>query len=245
MVNSSWTAGHIQQLWWRLRAPALVYPPCDTTDLQRLPLDRKLKHLFLVSVAQFRPEKNHRLQLEAYALARQRAGVFGAACVRACVHAAGRGMGVWARAWALAPAPAERCSSAAACGCPAPAPSTPRDAPERASSPHSPVLASSLKMVGSCRGADDEARLAALQAYAEELGLSECVKWHVNVPYGELKQLLGGAVGGLHTMLDEHFGISVVEYMAAGAEWWACAGGAVAQTGAPARAGAADAGRAC
>lgn len=50
-----------------------MYPPCDTTDLQLLPLDRKLKHLYLVSVAQFRPEKNHRLQLEAFALARQRA----------------------------------------------------------------------------------------------------------------------------------------------------------------------------
>jgi alpha-1,2-mannosyltransferase len=73
MVNSSWTSAHIQQLWWSLKEPALVYPPCDTTDLQRLPLDRKLKHLYLVSVAQFRPEKNHRLQLEAFALARQRA----------------------------------------------------------------------------------------------------------------------------------------------------------------------------
>lgn len=38
----------------------------------------------------------------------------------------------------------------------------------------------------------------------------------VNVPYSELRFLLGGAVGGLHTMVDEHFGISVVEYMAAG-----------------------------
>jgi alpha-1,2-mannosyltransferase len=73
MVNSSWTSAHIQQLWWSLKEPALVYPPCDTTDLQLLPLDRKLKHLYLVSVQQFRPEKNHRLQLEAFALARQRA----------------------------------------------------------------------------------------------------------------------------------------------------------------------------
>lgn len=73
MVNSSWTSAHIQQLWWSLKEPALVYPPCDTSDLQLLPLDRKLKHLYLVSVAQFRPEKNHRLQLEAFALARQRA----------------------------------------------------------------------------------------------------------------------------------------------------------------------------
>lgn len=30
-------------------------------------------------------------------------------------------------------------------------------------------------------------------------------------------ELLGGAVAGIHSMIDEHFGISVVEYMAAGA----------------------------
>lgn len=30
-------------------------------------------------------------------------------------------------------------------------------------------------------------------------------------------KLLGGAVAGIHSMIDEHFGISVVEYMAAGA----------------------------
>ena len=38
----------------------------------------------------------------------------------------------------------------------------------------------------------------------------------MNADFMEVKQLLGGAVGGLHTMLDEHFGISIVEYMAAG-----------------------------
>jgi alpha-1,2-mannosyltransferase len=42
------------------------------------------------------------------------------------------------------------------------------------------------------------------------------VDWHVDVSWGELKALLGEAVAGLHTMEDEHFGISVVEYMAAG-----------------------------
>ena len=41
--------------------------------VQELPLDRKLKRLYLVSVAQFRPEKNHALQLRAFALARQQA----------------------------------------------------------------------------------------------------------------------------------------------------------------------------
>eukprot|EP00879_Flechtneria_rotunda_P003773 GHRR01004012.1.p1 GENE.GHRR01004012.1~~GHRR01004012.1.p1 ORF type:complete len:487 (+),score=120.70 GHRR01004012.1:258-1718(+) len=162
MVNSSWTAAHIRQLWWMWGEPHIVYPPCDTTDLQTLPLDRRLKHLFLISVAQFRPEKNHKLQLEAYAMAREMA---------ASKEPIWRG---------------------------------------------NPVLVSTLKMVGSCRGPDDEQRLQRLQQYAVELGIAESVQWHVNVPYSQLKQLLGDAVGGLHTMLDEHFGISLVEYMAAG-----------------------------
>ena len=50
-----------------------MFPPCDTVALQQLQLDRKLKRLYLISVAQFRPEKNHRLQLEAFAHARQSA----------------------------------------------------------------------------------------------------------------------------------------------------------------------------
>lgn len=33
----------------------------------------------------------------------------------------------------------------------------------------------------------------------------------------QVKLLLGEAVGGLHTMVDEHFGIGIVQYMAAGA----------------------------
>lgn len=33
----------------------------------------------------------------------------------------------------------------------------------------------------------------------------------------DLVRLLGGAVAGIHSMMDEHFGICVVEYMAAGA----------------------------
>jgi hypothetical protein len=45
----------------------------------------------------------------------------------------------------------------------------------------------------------------------------------VNASFDELRCLLGDAVAGLHTMVDEHFGISVVEYMAAGGwYWWYC-----------------------
>ena len=52
MVNSSWTRNHVCQLWWKLEPPARVYPPCNTDALVALPLDRKLKRLYLVSVAQ-------------------------------------------------------------------------------------------------------------------------------------------------------------------------------------------------
>ncbi len=73
MVNSSWTKAHVERLWWRLDSPRLVHPPCNTRSLSALPLDRKLKSLYLVSLAQFRPEKNHAKQLRAFALARKQA----------------------------------------------------------------------------------------------------------------------------------------------------------------------------
>ena len=87
MVNSSWTAGHIARLWWRVEPPVTVFPPCDTAALAGLPLDRKLKRLYLVSLAQFRPEKDHALQLRALAAARRRAASCGgrvADAVRPC-----------------------------------------------------------------------------------------------------------------------------------------------------------------
>lgn len=51
---------------------------------------------------------------------------------------------------------------------------------------------------------------------AEELGIGEQVEFCVNASFDELRCLLADALAGLHTMVDEHFGISVVEYMAAG-----------------------------
>eukprot|EP00887_Chlorella_sp_A99_P006278 scaffold3.g6278.t1 len=161
MANSSWTRRHVAALWWRWRLPARVYPPCDTAALQALSLDRRLKRLYVVSVAQFRPEKDHPLQLRAFAEARRRV---------------------------------ERSHDPAA------------DA----------VLSARLQLVGSCRGAADEARVEELKALAAELGIADRVDFCVGLPFARLAALLGDAVVGLHTMQDEHFGISIVEYMAAG-----------------------------
>jgi len=76
-----------------------------------------------------------------------------------------------------------------------------------------------LRLIGGCRDAGDEARLAALRALAAspELALPRgAVEFLVNVPLAQLRAALGGAVAGLHTMWNEHFGIGVVEMMAAG-----------------------------
>lgn len=64
MVNSSWTEEHINSLWQRPMTTFKVYPPCDTSDLQTIPLQRKIDKIKIVSVAQFRPEKDHPLQLK-------------------------------------------------------------------------------------------------------------------------------------------------------------------------------------
>ena len=77
-------------------------------------------------------------------------------------------------------------------------------------------MASRLKLVGSSRNAGDQAAIDRLRQLATQLKISDSVDFHVNVSFAELRILLGDAVAGLHTMVDEHFGISVVEYMAAG-----------------------------
>ncbi|KAL5160825.1 GDP-Man:Man(3)GlcNAc(2)-PP-Dol alpha-1,2-mannosyltransferase [Glycine soja] len=74
-----------------------------------------------------------------------------------------------------------------------------------------------FQIVGSCRNKSDEDRLQMLKEKAIELNVNEHVEFHKNVTYRDLVGLLGGAVAGIHSMTDEHFGISVVEYMAAGA----------------------------
>jgi alpha-1,2-mannosyltransferase len=152
LVNSSWTHGHIASLW---RVPAIttiVYPPCNTADLEKNPLDGRAEKV--VSVAQYRPEKNHGLQLRAF-------GRF----LAECPQYAGR---------------------------------------------------VELVMLGGCRNDGDRARVEALNLLRTELGLEGSVTILTNVPYPDLKRHLGEALVGIHTMKDEHFGISVVEFMAAG-----------------------------
>ena len=81
-VNSTWTRNHINSLWRIPQRTRVLYPPCNITQFSSIPLksnqnldfnnnndngqnnvnvirDRNL----IISIAQFRPEKNHSLQL--------------------------------------------------------------------------------------------------------------------------------------------------------------------------------------
>ncbi|EGZ20381.1 hypothetical protein PHYSODRAFT_328499 [Phytophthora sojae] len=73
-----------------------------------------------------------------------------------------------------------------------------------------------LVLLGSCRNADDEARVETLKQLAKELGVADRVDFVVNASFAELKRYLAKSYIGVHTMYNEHFGISNVEMMAAG-----------------------------
>lgn len=71
MVNSSWTEYHINSLWQCPMLTYKVFPPCDTRDLQEIPLQRNCNKIKIVSVAQFRKEKDHPMQLKSLYQARR------------------------------------------------------------------------------------------------------------------------------------------------------------------------------
>ncbi|KAI4368423.1 hypothetical protein MLD38_016981 [Melastoma candidum] len=155
MVNSSWTNSHVKKQWKISDRIKRVYPSCDTSGLQVLPLESSSTNPIFISVAQFRPEKAQVVQLEAFALACRMLD---------------------------------------------------RD-----------MKRPKLQFVGSCRNNSDEDRLESLKKKAMQLNIAGDVEFYKNIAYRDLIGLLGGVVAGFYSMIDEHFGISVVEYIAAGA----------------------------
>ncbi|EHY55714.1 asparagine-linked glycosylation protein [Exophiala dermatitidis] len=77
MCNSTWTQGHIRQLWKpkktssKARFAAVVYPPCPVEELESkirvTEESEKRRENIVLYIAQFRPEKNHSLILRAFA----------------------------------------------------------------------------------------------------------------------------------------------------------------------------------
>ncbi|KAF9516363.1 glycosyltransferase family 4 protein [Hydnum rufescens UP504] len=73
-----------------------------------------------------------------------------------------------------------------------------------------------LILIGTVRNADDAARVNALRALAKELDIQDNVEFVLNASYDELVFWLGKASIGISSMVDEHFGINVVDFIAAG-----------------------------
>ncbi|XP_044763883.1 GDP-Man:Man(3)GlcNAc(2)-PP-Dol alpha-1,2-mannosyltransferase isoform X2 [Coccinella septempunctata] len=154
LVNSTFTLEHLSVLW---NSPLhLVYPPCDVDYFKKIKRSaERPEKIKILSLAQFRPEKNHALQLQALYELREiiPEGVFERIC---------------------------------------------------------------LVLIGSCRNANDEVLVKDLKDLSKHLSLDNNVQFKVNVSFEELNKELEEAFIGIHTMQDEHFGISVVEQMASG-----------------------------
>ena len=73
MVNSSWTEDHIKRLWYLTPGNDVhkIYPPCDVRQFKELKRDSnedsedESKVKTILSIGQFRPEKDHALQIRA------------------------------------------------------------------------------------------------------------------------------------------------------------------------------------
>ncbi|KAG6865199.1 hypothetical protein C0991_004570 [Blastosporella zonata] len=175
MVNSSWTKNHVDAILQHsdflldvfsnlsplvvfnspnaeLTHADIVYPPCDTREMTRFVLENREK--IVISIAQFRPEKDHAAQLLAFA---QLLEIY----------------------------------------------------PEHSANTR-------ILLLGGCRNQGDADRVNDLRRLAKGLKIEDRVEFIVNAPYPEMLSLLSKASIGMNTMVDEHFGINVVEYMAAG-----------------------------
>ncbi|KAJ3031639.1 UNVERIFIED_CONTAM: asparagine-linked glycosylation protein [Siphonaria sp. JEL0065] len=146
---------HLNEIWKLPKRTSVLYPPCDTKSLASFELEGR--QTVIVSVAQFRPEKAHRLQLESLQLLINQHPEY-------------------------------------------------RKGPKKLT----------LLFIGGVRNSTDQALAMSVRTQSVELGIEDNVEILVNASYLDLKAWLGRASLGIHAMRDEHFGIGVVEYMAAG-----------------------------
>ncbi|KAF3313618.1 asparagine-linked glycosylation protein [Orbilia oligospora] len=181
VANSSWTAGHLNSLWRGRQeggsaAPKfdgglaaaikwisgrqkkgdieVLFPPCAVKKLAEKVSIGKKRDDAILYIAQFRPEKNHILVLQAF----------------------------------------EKFL---------------KSAPEE-------LKNTKLVLVGTVREDQDERKVYELRLLAHELQVDNNVVFVTNAPWGDVIGWLGKASVGVNAMWNEHFGIGVVEYQAAG-----------------------------
>ena len=144
VTNSRWTNERLRSAWNRSDA-VILYPPVK--------IEKKKIHSArenaVVSLGQFRPEKNHAMQLRIFARLKN---------MKSCCN----------EFW----------------------------------------------MIGGARDAEDLQRVENLKKIARDMEIS--VNFFVNLTRDEVDEKLSKAKCAIHTMVDEHFGISLIEFMAAG-----------------------------
>lgn len=78
-----------------------------------------------------------------------------------------------------------------------------------AKNPDSPYK---LILIGGVRNEDDSNRVKNLKSQVENLNLADKILFKPNLPYPQLKTYLQHSKFGVHGMIDEHFGIVLVEF---------------------------------
>ena len=146
-TNSSWTQNHMEGNW--PGKCSILYPPCNVDEFWSQDYDNKKK--VVVSLAQFRPEKRHDIQLDMMKYHQER-------------H------------------------------------------------PESDVV---FKIMGSAKFEDSEKIFNHLQnrIKTENIRNVELLK---NLEFKDVMKNLKESAFGVHTMIDEHFGIGIVEMLAGG-----------------------------
>ena len=64
-----------------------------------------------------------------------------------------------------------------------------------------------LILIGSCRNQDDQARVDSLKRLAKTLDVEDHVEFKLNFTFENLLKDLASSAVGIHSMIDEHFGI--------------------------------------
>lgn len=150
-TNSSWTNNHMKSIWSKTKMQ-ILYPPCSTNLYENNSSLRVGTGNYIVSCAQFRPEKRQKMQVDIIKKLKD---------MNFCKDL-------------------------------------------------------KLFMIGSIRDEKDKKLFDELQNYIVIQGLAENIELLPNLSLGEVKKKFEKAKIGLHTMRDEHFGISVIEMMSSG-----------------------------
>jgi len=155
-TNSTWTYTHMNSIVPEV-SNQILYPPCAIgvyKDLSENNVNYSISNRqnVILSFAQFRPEKNHKLQIDIFNAVRKQL----------------------------------------------------------------PKLDIKLCLMGGVRNEEDQRLFNDMQDYAKKLGLNDSVEFLPNLPSADVKKRFQNAKVAIHTMRDEHFGISVIEMMCAG-----------------------------